>query len=255
MPRTLFGLAIALASLLSSGPAGSADKQTCLEAHADSQRSRRLGHLKVAKALLLACSQKDRCPRPVAEDCTRWLSEVEAEQPTVVLAARDAEGQDLALVHVSLDGAPWVERLDGHTVEVDPGEHELRWEWPDGRTISSRLVVRAGEKARLVEVELESETPTAVPLLTAPATPVPVPPAGIPAASWTLWGIGLAAGASFAIVGLSGRSEESDLARTCRGQCSSDQVGDVRRKYVIADISWVAALVSVGIATWLAMRF
>jgi hypothetical protein len=65
--------------------------------------------------------------------------------------------------------------------------------------------------------------------------------------------VGAAAGASFAIFGISGRSDESDLSRTCRGQCSPDQVSAVRRKYLVADLSWVAALVSAGLGTWLAL--
>jgi hypothetical protein len=246
----LFGAAVSTISLL--GEAHAADKQTCLEAHTEAQRARRQAHLLAAKAQLLLCSQ-DRCPRPVAEDCTRWLSEVESEQPTVVFAARDESGRDVAEVLVFVDGAILLERLDGHPVEIDPGEHLVRYHWPNGQSAQDRVVVREGEKDRLIEVARPAVAEKIAAPLAVEAPIVEPPSHPIPTIAWVLWGGAVAAGGSFAYFGVSGRVQESDLARTCKGLCAADDVATVRRKYLIADVSWVTALVLGATATVIAL--
>jgi hypothetical protein len=239
-------LIVALAFAIPSVCRAASTKQACLTAHAEAQRSRMAKDFAAAKAQLLVCNQ-DSCPGPVAEDCARWLSELLGEQPTVVFVARDAQGQDTPEVRVWMDGALLLERLDGHAVEVNPGEHRFRFEWPGGQSTESRVVMHAGEKAR----RLEAAAPAAA--LTQPVA-LPAADEGLPTAAWVLWGGGVVAGGAFAVLAISGRSRESELARTCAGHCAADDVSGLRRQYVAADISLVAALAAASagaiVALW-----
>ncbi len=235
--------------------ARAADKLQCLDAHTSAQRDRRLGQLRAAKEQLIRCSDAG-CPAPVVEDCTRWLGEVEAEQPTIVLAAKDAAGNDLTQVRVQLDGVLLLEQLDGRPVDVDPGDRVFRFESPDGIVVEKQVLVRAGEKARLVEAALipkarEDEAPAIV-----NAAPLPPPrTTSIPTTAWVLWAGAVVAGGTSAYFGIRGRMQESELDRTCRGYCSSDDVSSVRLKYIAADVSLIVALVSGGVGTLMALLF
>jgi hypothetical protein len=199
--------------------------------------------LMAAKAQLLVCNQ-DSCPGPVAEDCARWLSELQSEQPSVVFVARDAQGQDTPEVRVWMDGALLLERLDGHAVLVNPGEHRFRFEWPGGQSTESRVVMHAGERARRVE----AAAPSAV------STPAVTPPeGGLPTAAWVLWGGGVLAGGAFAVLAISGRSRESELAQRCAGSCAAEEVSGLRRQYIAADVALITALAAAGAGTTLAL--
>lgn len=225
--------------------ATAASKQECLDAHTEAQKSRKQGGLIAAKAQLLICNQDD-CPQPVAADCAHWMSELELEQPTIVFAVRDDQGRDTPDVRISVDGTPLLDRLDGHPVDIDPGERMFRVQWPNGQVVEDRVVVHAGEKARLLEVI----RPAPLPAIVAPVEP---PAPSIPGASWVLWGAGALAGGSFAYFALSGRAQESDLSETCRGRCAPDDVSAVRQKYFVADLSWIIALAAAGAGTAIAL--
>lgn len=235
------GLVLLTALLIATPTAGEAasTKQACLTAHAEAQRSRMAKDLTAAKAQLLVCNQ-DSCPGPVAEDCARWLSELLGEQPSVVFVARDPQGQDTPDVRVWMDGALLLERLDGHAVDVNPGEHRFRFEWPGGQSTESRVVMHAGEKARRVEA--------AAPALSTPAAFAPREE-GLPTAAWVLWGGGALAGGAFAVLAISGRSRESDLARSCAGSCSAEDVSGLRRQYIAADIALITGLAAATAGT------
>src|SRR5262249_51271816 len=75
----------------------------------------------------------------------------------------------------------------------------------------------------------------------------------IPVISWALWGGGALAGGAFAYFAISGRSQESDLSRTCAGHCAPEDVAAVHRKYVAADVSWVTAAVALGTGSAIAL--
>lgn len=53
---------------------------------------------------------------------------------------------------------------------------------------------------------------------------------------------------SFAVFGLLGRGVQS-----CAPDCSQGQVNDLRRDYLIADVSWITGLVAAGAALYFAL--
>ncbi|MFO0726299.1 MAG: hypothetical protein U1E65_21115 [Myxococcota bacterium] len=235
-----------LGLFLAEMPAVASSKQACLDAHAEAQKSRNARDFAAAKAQLLVCNQ-DSCPGPVAEDCARWMSELLREQPTVVFVARDAQGQDTPEVRVSLDEAVLLSRLDGHPVEVNPGPHRVRYDWADGVSQEVRVMINAGEKARRIELAPPGPAPVLAPL------PPRADEAGIPTASWILWGGGAAAGGAFVVLAILGQNQEAELSRTCRGQCAPAEVSSLRTKYALADAAWITALAAAGAGTVLAL--
>jgi hypothetical protein len=67
----------------------------------------------------------------------------------------------------------------------------------------------------------------------------------------------IAAGASAAALGVSaylgvtGRSDLSDLRSTCAPTCTDDQVDPVRRRLLISDVALAVGLVGVGVSIYL----
>jgi hypothetical protein len=143
-------------------------KQACIAAAEQGQSQRDDGHYRAARASFLACAQ-DTCPKVVLQSCTKWLRELDEGAPTIVLAAKDEHGDDLTDVRVTFDGAPFTSQLDGKPAEADAGEHVLHFERDGSTPVDVKLLLRAGEKARLVSVTLRSTS-------AGPETPGPPPP-------------------------------------------------------------------------------
>jgi hypothetical protein len=167
--------------------------------------------------------------------------------PSVVLVARDAAGRDLRDVHVTLDGGPLVDHLDAHAIPIDPGEHAFRFE-RGGVTVEERVMVREGEKARLLTVTVDA-APRAGP--EPPAEPTATAPRSTNVATYIVGGLGLAALGAFGYFGLSGRSEYFDLEHSCAPHCTSSQTAPGRTKLIVADISLGVSVVALGVAAYM----
>ncbi len=235
-PSLVAAGSIALSILLDSAPAR-ADKEVCLAAHATAQVFRQNHHLVEARDQLKICAAPE-CPSIVTDDCRKWLSEIGAEIPTVVLAARDSNGTDLVDVRVSIDGARHADKLDGLPIEANPGEHVFTF--VRGATSCERRIVLAqSERQRMVSVRFGT---TETPKQHEPERRASVWP-------WVLGGVGLAGLTSFTIFAVRGSSDERSFANTCLPRCSVDNVDSVKRSYLIADISLGVGVVALGAAT------
>jgi hypothetical protein len=131
---------------------------------------------------------------------------------------------------------------------MDLGKHTVRFEY-QGQTKEDEVIIGAGQKNRNVTV-------TFVPAVVAPTPPTgPTTPEGskegsiVPAL--VVGGIGVVALGSFAIFGLGGKSDVSDLESTCKPHCTESQVNSARTKLIIADISLGVGIVALGVATYL----
>ena len=239
-------VALALPTLLaleSPRAARADDKQVCLSTYVRAQELRKDERLRAAREAMLACAQT-ACPPAIAQDCGRWLTEVEGSIPTVVLSLVDRAGQDRSDVRVRLDGAPLVERLDGKALEVDPGEHVFRFETSGEAPIEQRVVVRQGERDRPIRVELPRAS--AAPAL-APSSAAARP---IPLATWVVGGVGVAAlgvSAAFGASALWGSPGWTGL-RSCKPTCNPADVDAVDRKLRIADVALGVGVVALGAA-------
>jgi hypothetical protein len=141
-------------------PAGAQTKEACADAANEAQTLRDAGKYRASRARLLTCAS-DACPAIVGQSCRQWLSQLDVELPTVIFKVKDDRGRDRADVTVSVDGERLLERLRGTPVPMDPGEHVFRFQATDLAPREQRVVVAAGEKDRLIDVELTSSAPAA----------------------------------------------------------------------------------------------
>lgn len=241
--RSLLALSLSLSALAVSADSSAATpprmKQQCIEAYEQTQSLRRSASLRSARGSALTCAQA-ACPAVVKKDCAAWLGEIEQSLPTVVLSAQDRSGRETTAVRVFVDGEPLVERLDGRAVALDPGDRAFRFELDGSPPKELRTLIREGEKNRSIEISF--------------APPPPPPAAGStspPASVIILGGVGVLALGSFATFALLGKSEKSDLEKSCAPRCTAEEVGRVRTRLLIGDISLVTGIVALGAATTL----
>ncbi len=162
----------------------------------------------------------------------------------MIVYALDA-GKSASSIRVSIDGAP-AEQASG-AIELEPGEHLLRAETSDGRSVEKRVTLKEGQRDEKITLDVPAaERP-------APAEPPPAPapaPSRISPAVWVLGGVAVVGLGGFVGFGLSGKSQESDLD-ACKPDCTRDDVDAMRRSYLFADISLGVALVAGGLGAYL----
>lgn len=222
-----------------------AEPSTCTASYEEGQVARAEGQLRKAREALSSCTQPE-CADFVRADCGRWLAEVEAAMPSVVLAA-SSDGADVQDVSVTLDGAPLVATLDGKAVAVEPGKHTFVFRATSGAEVTIEVVISEGEKNRKLLVELKR----------APAQPGPSAVASSEPASGArslvlpgvLLGVAALGVTGFVSFGGMGQSQKRDLEQSCAPNCDDASIESVQRKFLIADVSLgVAALALAGSA-------
>jgi len=147
------GLAVAMLASLAHSPAfaDEANATKCSETYIRGQTLRNEHRLIEARETLRACVQSG-CKVFVVRDCAAWLDQVQSSLPSVVPAAVDGDGNDLGQVKVSVDGKVLLERLDGRSVDVDPGPHTFVFEGPDAMRVEKQVIVAEGEKGKRIAV-------------------------------------------------------------------------------------------------------
>jgi hypothetical protein len=220
-------------------------KAICIRAYEASQVSRKDRALRVARQQLLTCAS-DACPAVVRTDCVQWLAEVEAATPSIVLEARAAAGPVFD-VTVKLDGAPLVTQLDGRSLELDPGLHTLTFDRTGSPTLEQKIIVREGEKNRLVSADWSPKT---VPGEKAPPVLMERP---VPAAVYVTLGVAALGFVDFAVAGSIGLAKKQSLEHaspSCVPFCSASDVNYIKTAYAVADVGLgvgVAGLVASAI--------
>lgn len=158
------GTAIAVLTLLAPGRALAAPtRNECVDANTQAQDLRRDNHLLKARAALLLCAQES-CPGIVRKDCIQRLDEFEAIVPSIAFEVKDASGQDLSDVTVTMDNQPFLNHLDGTPIELDPGDHSFAFSAAGMKPKTLKLVVRQGDRGRREAVTLASTTEAAPPM-------------------------------------------------------------------------------------------
>jgi hypothetical protein len=232
----LIGWWLACGLLFASASPVRADASACLEAHADAQRARMRGELLHAREQLIACAQAG-CPALVANDCTSWLSEVEASLPSVVFAVVDGAGNDVVDVTISSGERVLSTRADGKALLLDPGPYELRFEALGYAPQTISITARQAEKNRSVSVRLAA-------LDGAPTGAMSDDAGGIPTLSYVLGGVALASLGTGLALGLYGQGELEHAEDHCAPGCTASQVAAGKRAYVIADVAFGVSIAS-----------
>jgi hypothetical protein len=173
-PPQVVSASLLAAIVLTTGAAlADPTKDECMNSNESAQGHRASGRLRQAENELTVCVAHS-CPVPVRNDCSERLNEVQRAMPTVVLAVRNARGDDLTAVRVLMDGTPLAAALGGSAIDVDPGAHTFSFEAKGYAPFQEEVLVREGEKERSVPVVLR-------PAEQARAEPVPVAPPPGPA--------------------------------------------------------------------------
>jgi len=230
-----------------------ADEATkaCSASFEKAQYLRKDSKLVSAREQAMVCA-RPTCPSFVRDECTRILSEIDAAQPTVVFAARDAKGVDLVDVGVEVDGRPLATRLDGSAIPLDPGEHTVRFSRSPEPAIEQHVVIRAGEKNRAVSVQFVSQ-PSPQPFALDSAAPPPEPrTVKVRGPIWpaiVVGTVGVAAIATSIGFGVDAKNTADNLRNTCAPRCAYGDVNALNTELVVSDVLLVAGIVTVGLAT------
>jgi hypothetical protein len=142
------------------------DKMACISANDSAQDLRRAGKLHEAREKLVLCGSTS-CPELVRQDCSQRLAEVDGVMPSIVFEAKDAAGNDVAAVTITMDGQP-VDK-PGMPVQADPGEHRFVFEAEGLLRTEKTIVVREGERERHERVVL-GRSAALVPMAPAPSS-------------------------------------------------------------------------------------
>jgi len=243
------GVAVALAVLVAPAAARADATDACLQASDEGQNLRDQGQLLAARARFLTCS-RDACPHLVRTDCAGWLADVDHRIPSVVLSAEDPAGHDTADVKVTLDGAPFADRLETRAVPVDPGEHHFRFDRTGSPAVEVTVILREGEQRRAVVVRFQEAGEAAAPRAPASARGT-APGRGVVTAAIALGGVTLVGGGLFAYFAATAQSDANRLRATCAPGCAPGQVTAVRTREIVANVSLgvgiAAAAAAVGV--------
>lgn len=229
--------ALGIALVLDAG-AAHADP-TCISAYEQTQTLRKDGKPVASKAQAGICANPS-CPALLVKDCTKWLAELEAVIPTVVLDPRTPAGGVRADVRVKIDGAPPSEKIDGKPLALEPGSHSFVFEADGAAPAERTLDLREGEKNRKVTVTLAP-----APLIRAKAEARPVP-LGV----WIFGGATVVALATSAVFALDGLGKKSDLDK-CKPHCASADVDAMSSSFTFADVALGAGVMAGAAAVYL----
>lgn len=254
--RSLLSSAVILTLACSprSSAAQEERRQQCIQAYESGQRLKKAGALLEAESRLAFCAN-NICPALMREDCALRLGEVKAALPSILLAVK-FKGTPVA-VRVSIDGQARAWAEDAASLDVNPGHHELRVEAAGLASQTISLLLGEGEQGVSVEVAFGAAPQQVAPRASVEAVAAE-PPATPPAASFPTTAVLVTAssvvGASGLIYfGLTARHRENELAAQCAPECSSAQVNEVRRDYLLANVGLALGLASLaagGILFW-----
>lgn len=237
---------VVLAGSLSSARADVVE--VCVKAADDGQAARKSALLSAARREFIACAN-EACPGPIRVDCLRWLDNVEARLPFVSLRIVSPNGRDVRAT-TFVDGERRPEAEAGRLVPLDPGQHTFRVEAPGFDRAAAEVMLVEGDRARVVTLSLAPvgrEAPTARSLSRATSKTGPV--------VWTSAAVSAVGLGSFAYFSLTGDARGSELENGCgRMQtCDPQDVGRVRTRYLLADLSLGVSVIGLGVAlaTWL----
>lgn len=230
----------ALVAVLTSGGRAAADeKAVCVAASEKAQQLKSSGKLVEAREQLSVCGRAE-CPKLIQQDCTQWMAEVLANLPSVVPGAKDKKSRDLVDVRLTIDGKLATESLDGKPIVLDPGVHVFHFETKGGTPIDEQVVVKPGEKNRIVSVTFTS--PDEGPAATGPGPGAGAPrpdetSSGPPIGAFLVGGVGLLTLGAALIIDLGANSDARNLRDTCAPKCDQADVDDVQKKYTIAGVT------------------
>jgi len=220
------------------------DAASCISSYEDGQRRRRDGDLLGARSSFRTCAT-ETCPDLARRDCLEWERDLESTIPSVVVGARTAAGSDVTDLALKVDGRLVQSRLSGVPVEVNPGAHVVAIEDAAGASKEQHVIVRSGEKNRLVSFVVDGPGASDSAHASSHAAAVETPRSSSPF-PWILAG----AGAALSVAGITleavGVADVRSLREDCAPSCSKSSVDAARYTIIAGDVllaTGVAALI------------
>jgi hypothetical protein len=241
----------AAGTVATAEPAHAGPKE-CIAAADEGQKLRDDGKLTAARDKFIMCAAK-ACPGADAKKRSEWLIDAENDTPTVTFRAFDEQGKETLAVRVLIDGVAVAQSIEAKALPVDPGEHTVRFELAGGQAVEDKVLVRPGEKNRMIELSFQPKAPppaAAKPVVPPPAAPPPDEGGGfhVPTLGWIGLGVGVAGGVMTAVFAISANSAESDLRSTCAPSCASSEKSSIDTKIVLANVGLGVGIVGLGVA-------
>jgi hypothetical protein len=212
-------------------------KRICVNASTAGQMQRDEGKLLDAREQLLRCARED-CPAVVKSSCAEWLTDIEAQIPSIVVRVLDTSGNDRTDLRASVDGKQL--KLDGKPAPLDPGEHVIAVDTPEGARKEQKVLVVVREKSRLITLQIAARPLSDSAIAPSPESsepPARPEPARIPLGAFVVGGVGVIALGSALYFGLAAKSDYDRLDRECAPRCNPDDTQAARRKAVVSDVS------------------
>lgn len=228
------------------------DVVVCARAAEQAESLRSAAHFSAARERLLQCVDQ-KCPLVVRRDCSRWLTEVDAEIPSLVFRAQRSDGGDLTNVQVFVDGRKVADQLSGRAIAMDPGAHVVRYAVAaseGGGTVEAKVLVAEGEQHRVMNLAVPGRAPGEA--VSWSGSPAASPSRPVPTLTWALGSVAVGAGLVSAALLLAGKSDYDSLVNGC-GQthrCTSGQVGGVRALYAGGDVALGVGVLALGGSLW-----
>lgn len=237
------------------------DKKVCIAAAERGQELRDAKKMRDARAQFLLCSKKE-CPAAVAGECARWAAEAEAALASIKIEAVDGSGKKITDVKVTIDGAPFSDEIPAQPVFVDPGSHQIRFEWRAGVEPVNRIVSLAmGERDQVVQAAFKDAHAAAEPAAAVTKDPPrdavsssPSPSkdggGGSLVAPLVLGGVGVAAIGTAATFWLLGNSDLDAARERCAAGCVDSEADAAKTKHLVGDIALGVGIVAIAAAAY-----
>jgi hypothetical protein len=230
--------ALVLALLFSAAPAHA--DASCITAYEQTQTLRKDGKPLASRAQAAVCS-RESCPALLTKDCTKWLAELDAVIPTVVLDPRTPAGALRADTRVKVDGAPLNEKIEGKPVALEAGAHTFVFEADGAAPVERALVLKEGERNKKITVTLAPASPSSAG--SSADRPVPI---GV----WIFGGATVVALGVSAVFAIDGLGKKSDLD-TCKPRCAASDVDAMSSSFTLADVALGAGVMAGAAAVYL----
>jgi hypothetical protein len=257
---------------------------SCAASYREAEQHVAAGRLRRAREVFTGCA-KSSCGALLSQQCRSGLLQLDEDTPSIVPTVSDASGELVVDVRVSMDGELLTSKIDGRSLAVDPGVHELSFVPEHGSAHHQRLLVIQGQRNRVIAVQLQAGAPQPQPsaaaaegaagtapsaaalATTAPEAPRPAsfgpakppesPPAspeesakGPPVLAYVVGGAGLVAVGGAFLLAHWGSEDNLKLDR-CAPNCTQASIDHVSHMYVAADITLGVGVVALGTATYL----
>jgi hypothetical protein len=225
--------------------------EACSSAYTKGQEERLAGRLFSAREAFEICADPS-CPAVIVGDCRHWITEVEADLPTVRIHVTDAQGTAPPELHVFADGVGIPLADLAQPVILEAGPHLLRFEAAGYQPVELEKALRPADRELDVGVvmqPLNAAPPSAADSGAAQgahaAASHPVPVLAVALAS-----VGVVALAGSLYFGLSSHSRYEDLKSSCAPACNPSQADSVRSKALVSDVALLTGVAALGAAAW-----